>query len=78
MEEAISQPAGGTASAHPLWCNAVIRTSILRHADSRTLSNVLRLNKEAFQDGVKELWMDIPSDCSIWVMLDGLRNLVSL
>ena len=48
-----------TPSEHPIWLNPVIKASICRYSDDKTLAAILRLSRGSFDLAVPYLYLEV-------------------
>ena len=66
-----------TSSAQVAWANAVIRRTIVQHADKRALLALLRVNLQAHEEAVAELYRHVRAVSVLQSALAKMRNHVS-
>lgn len=62
-------------SEHRIWANPVIRAGIIRSSTDGALSNIIRLDKRSFREGVESLYRVQEYD-TINKTLDRVVNVV--
>lgn len=73
-DETSSNPGVGARA----WQNSVVRATIIRHANNATLAKLLRVDKETFQLGARELYKYVPDYKVFKERLSSLQNSVSV